>query len=49
MFFVCYSTLYFISSKTAHRFVGYLEEEAISTYTTCINDIDNGLLPIWKY
>jgi len=38
---------YFISPKTAHRFVGYLEEEAVHTYTVCIDCLDKGRLPIW--
>jgi len=37
-----YTALYIISSKTAHRFVGYLEEEAVKTYTHCLEDIDHG-------
>ena len=32
--------LYIISSKTAHRMVGYLEEEAVKTYTHCIKELD---------
>jgi hypothetical protein len=36
-----------VSPKTCHRFVGYLEEEAVVTYTKCIKDIENGLIPEW--
>lgn len=36
---------YLISPKTCHRFVGYLEEEAVITYTRVIQDIDAGKLP----
>ncbi len=43
LFFLCYLT----SPKTCHRFVGYLEEEAVVTYSRCLEDIDNGLLPEW--
>ncbi len=43
LFFICYLA----SPKTCHRFVGYLEEEAIVTYTRCLEDIDNGLLKEW--
>ncbi|KAK9455317.1 alternative oxidase-domain-containing protein [Dipodascopsis uninucleata] len=39
---------YLISPKTCHRFVGYLEEEAVTTYTRCINDIRAGKLPEWQ-
>jgi ubiquinol oxidase len=39
---------YLISPRTAHRFVGYLEEEAVLTYTRQIADIDAGRLPKWE-
>ncbi|KAI9810358.1 MAG: hypothetical protein M1827_006325 [Pycnora praestabilis] len=39
---------YLISPRTCHRFVGYLEEEAVLTYTRCIADIDAGKLPKWQ-
>ncbi|KAF2792219.1 alternative oxidase-like protein [Melanomma pulvis-pyrius CBS 109.77] len=39
---------YLISPRTAHRFVGYLEEEAVITYTRQIDDIDAGRLPKWE-
>ncbi|MCJ1314087.1 hypothetical protein MMC25_007767 [Agyrium rufum] len=38
---------YLLSPRTVHRFVGYLEEEAVMTYTRAIADIDAGLLPKW--
>lgn len=28
---------YLINPKICHRFVGYLEEEAVHTYTRCIH------------
>jgi len=39
---------YLISPKTCHRFVGYLEEEAVHTYTKCLLELDNGSLPLWE-
>ncbi|QRV74528.1 alternative oxidase [Ceratobasidium sp. AG-Ba] len=39
---------YLISPKSAHRFVGFLEEEAVATYTKCIAEIEGGRLPEWK-
>lgn len=39
---------YLISPRTVHRFVGYLEEEAVITYTRQIADIDAGRLPKWE-
>jgi hypothetical protein len=47
VFIVGFSALYMLSSRTAHRFVGYLEEEAVKTYTNCIRELDDGKLPIW--
>ena len=40
--------MYLISPKTAHRFVGYLEEEAVITYTGLIREMDEGGLPYWN-
>lgn len=40
--------MYLISPRLAHRFVGYLEEEACKTYTNLIKELDEGHLPIWK-
>ncbi|KAI0164764.1 alternative oxidase [Xylariaceae sp. FL1272] len=39
---------YLISPKLMHRFVGYLEEEAVHTYTMAIKQIDDGHLPKWS-
>ncbi|KAF1832420.1 alternative oxidase mitochondrial precursor [Decorospora gaudefroyi] len=39
---------YLISPRTVHRFVGYLEEEAVITYTRQIKDLDAGRLPKWQ-
>ncbi|PMD51895.1 alternative oxidase [Hyaloscypha bicolor E] len=38
---------YLVSPRTCHRFVGYLEEEAVLTYTLAIQDIEAGKLPKW--
>lgn len=40
--------LYLISPRYCHRFVGYLEEEAVKTYTRLLKDIDDGLIPEWQ-
>jgi hypothetical protein len=39
---------YLMSPRTVHRFVGYLEEEAVLTYTRQIQDIEAGKLPEWE-
>ena len=39
---------YLISPRTVHRFVGYLEEEAVLTYTRELEDLDSGKLPQWE-
>ena len=43
-----FSLMYLLSSSTAHRFVGYLEEEAVKTYTNCIKELDEGKLQLWE-
>jgi ubiquinol oxidase len=47
VFFNSMFIAYLISPKICHRFVGYLEEEAVITYTREIEDIDSGKLPLW--
>jgi len=42
VYFVAFSCLYIFSPKIAHRFTGYLEEEAIKSYTTLLKHIDEG-------
>lgn len=37
--------VYMFKPKYCHRFVGYLEEEAVRTYTHLLKDIDAGNLP----
>ena len=42
IFLVMFSLLYLISSRTAHRVVGYFEEEAVISYTLYLKEIDEG-------
>ncbi|KAL2901017.1 Ubiquinol oxidase 1a mitochondrial [Bienertia sinuspersici] len=42
VFFNAYFLTYILSPKLAHRIVGYLEEEAIHSYTEFLKEIDNG-------
>jgi ubiquinol oxidase len=42
VFLVLYSLLYLFSSRTAHRVVGYFEEEAVISYTLYLKEIDEG-------
>lgn len=39
---------YLFSPRTVHRFVGYLEEEAVITYTRQIEDLEKGRIPEWQ-
>jgi len=48
LFFNLYFFLYLVSPRFCHRLVGYLEEEACHTYTSILENIDNGNLPLWK-
>lgn len=45
VFLVLFSILYLISSRTAHRVVGYFEEEAVISYTLYLQEIDEGRSP----
>ena len=42
IFFTFFFVLYIISPKTAHRVVGYFEEEAVISYTNYLSEIDAG-------
>lgn len=42
VFYNLFFLLYLCSSKTAHRVVGYLEEEAVVSYTEYLEGIDGG-------
>lgn len=42
MFSMFYLALYMLSQKTAHRMIGYFEEEAVRSYTDYIEQIDLG-------
>ena len=41
-FFNVFFLLYLLSPKTAHRVVGYFEEEAVISYTQYLTEIDEG-------
>lgn len=45
IFLVGFSLIYLISSRTAHRIVGYFEEEAVISYTLYLKEIDEGRSP----
>ena len=42
VFYLCFFGLYLVSAKTAHRVVGYFEEEAVISYTHYLAEIDEG-------
>ncbi|KAK9813159.1 hypothetical protein WJX72_009972 [[Myrmecia] bisecta] len=42
-----YFLSYILSPRVCHAFVGYLEEEAVRTYTHAIQDLEAGKLPKW--
>jgi len=47
VFFNSLFIAYLLSPKIVHRFVGYLEEEAVHTYTRAIAEIEAGQHPKW--
>jgi ubiquinol oxidase len=42
VFYNAFFLLYLVSTRTAHRLVGYLEEEAVLSYTEYLEGIDSG-------
>jgi ubiquinol oxidase len=44
VFFVSFLLLYVISGRTAHRLVGYFEEEAVYSYSEYLAEVDSGRL-----
>jgi ubiquinol oxidase len=45
VFFNAFFVLYLFAPRTAHRLVGYFEEEAVVSYTQYLAEIDAGRLP----
>ncbi|HEU4820059.1 MAG TPA: alternative oxidase [Qipengyuania sp.] len=45
LFYIGFFLLYLISPRTAHRVVGYFEEEAVTSYTLYLKEIDAGRSP----
>ncbi|CAG7975089.1 unnamed protein product [Penicillium olsonii] len=48
VFFNGFFLAYLMSPRICHRFVGYLEEEAVITYTRAIEELEAGKLPQWN-
>ena len=42
VFIAMYSIIYLVSQRTAHRIVGYFEEEAVFSYTDYLNELESG-------
>jgi ubiquinol oxidase len=45
VFYLAFFALYLVSARTAHRIVGYFEEEAVISYTLYLKEIDEGRSP----
>lgn len=45
MFYLGFFLLYLVSRRTAHRLVGYFEEEAVISYTQYLAELDAGRSP----
>ncbi|MDX5332128.1 MAG: alternative oxidase [Caulobacteraceae bacterium] len=45
VFYLFFFGLYLVSSKTAHRVVGYFEEEAVISYTHYLAELEEGRSP----
>ena len=42
IFIIMYMFIFIISQRTAHRIVGYFEEEAVVSYTEYLKELENG-------
>ena len=42
IFIIMYSIIYLVSQRTAHRIVGYFEEEAVFSYTDYLKELESG-------
>ncbi|PAV17270.1 alternative oxidase [Pyrrhoderma noxium] len=47
VFYNVFFLSYLVSPRICHRFVGYLEEEAVHTYSKLIHEIETGKFPEW--
>ena len=45
IFFNLYFVTYLLFPRYSHRFTGYLEEQAVHTYTILLKQLDEGKLP----
>ena len=45
IFIITYAIIYLVSQRTAHRIVGYFEEEAVVSYTEYLNELESGAIP----
>ncbi len=45
IFIITYALIYLISQRTAHRIVGYFEEEAVISYTEYLSELESGKIP----
>jgi len=45
LFYLAFFALYLVSPKTAHRVVGYFEEEAVVSYSLYLTELDEGRSP----
>ena len=44
LFIIMYSIIYLVSQRTAHRIVGYFEEEAVISYTEYLHELEAGTI-----
>ena len=44
IFIITYAIIYLISQRTAHRIVGYFEEEAVISYTEYLHELESGAI-----
>ena len=45
IFIITYAIIYLVSQRTAHRIVGYFEEEAVISYNEYLKELEAGTIP----
>ncbi len=45
IFIIMYMLIFIISQRTAHRIVGYFEEEAVISYSEYLKELEKGIIP----
>ncbi|KAJ3105334.1 hypothetical protein HDU97_008231 [Phlyctochytrium planicorne] len=48
LFYQSFFVVYAVSQQTVHRFLTFVAEDSVKTYTICLEDVENGKIQDWK-